>query len=70
MTDSSIVFPSEMTEGAAQTYPFDKVPAGRLGNFEEVTGTILSLVGRGGAFTNGQVVIVDGGRLSQMPATY
>lgn len=65
-----IVFPSEMTQGAPEAYPFDKVPAGRLGTYDEITGTILSLVGRSGAYTNGSVVIVDGGRLSQMPATY
>lgn len=59
-----------MTAGAPDEWPFDKIPAGRQGTFDEITGTILSLVGRSGAYTNGQVVVVDGGRLSQMPTTY
>jgi NAD(P)-dependent dehydrogenase (short-subunit alcohol dehydrogenase family) len=59
-----------MTVGAPDDWPFDKIPAGRQGTFDEITSVILSLVGRGGAYTNGQVVVVDGGRLSQMPTTY
>ncbi|KIW02985.1 hypothetical protein, variant [Verruconis gallopava] len=64
------IFPSEMTAGTAPEFPYDKVPAGRQGTYDEIAGTILGLVGRSGAYFNGQVTVVDGGRLSQMPATY
>jgi NAD(P)-dependent dehydrogenase (short-subunit alcohol dehydrogenase family) len=64
------VFPSEMTAGAPPTFPCDKIPAGRQGNFEEISGTILYLVGKAGGYVNGNVQVVDGGRLGQMPATY
>ena len=64
------VFPSEMTAGAPDQWPCDKIPAGRQGTFDEISGVILSLVSRSGAYTNGQVMVVDGGRLSVMPATY
>jgi NAD(P)-dependent dehydrogenase (short-subunit alcohol dehydrogenase family) len=59
-----------MTAGVPQSFPADKIPAGRQGTYEEIASTILGLVGRGGAYTNGQVTIVDGGRLSVMPAMY
>ncbi|KAF2436087.1 NAD(P)-binding protein [Tothia fuscella] len=64
------IFPSEMTTHAPPQFPFDKIPAGRQGTNEELAGTILYLVGKGGAYVNGNVSVVDGGRLSQMPATY
>jgi hypothetical protein len=64
------VFPSEMTAGSPAAFPYDKIPAGRQGTNDELTGIILSLVGKGGAYTNGQVSVIDGGRLGQMPATY
>lgn len=65
-----IVFPSEMTATAPSVFPYNKVPAGRQGNFEEMSGTILYLVGKAGGYLNGNVQVVDGGRLGQMPATY
>jgi THO complex subunit 3 len=68
--DGYIVFPSEMTTHVPPQFPFDKVPSGRQGTYDEIAGTILYLVGRGGAYVNGNVSVVDGGRLGQMPATY
>ncbi|KAE9972997.1 hypothetical protein EG328_004655 [Venturia inaequalis] len=64
------IFPSEMTAGAPSTFPCDKIPAGRQGNFEEMSGTILYMVGKAGGYLNGNVQVIDGGRLGQMPATY
>lgn len=63
-------FPSEMTEGAAVEFPVSKVPAGVPGQYDDIAGMILYLVGRGGAYVNGAVNVVDGGRLSVMPATF
>ena len=69
-TDGAIVFPSEMTAHVPPTFAYNKVPAGRQGTPNELAGTILSLIGINGAYLNGNVQIVDGGRLSVMPATY
>ncbi|KAI9685613.1 MAG: hypothetical protein M1822_004471 [Bathelium mastoideum] len=63
-------FPSEMTAGAATTFPIDQVPAGKSGEYEDMAAVILYLVGKSGAYVNGNVQIVDGGRLSVMPAMY
>jgi len=65
-----IVFPSEMTAGLPPTFSFNKIPAGRQGNYEEMSGAILYLVGKAGGYVNGNVQLIDGGRLGQMPATY
>ena len=62
--------PSDMTAGAETVYPVSKVPAGQPGQFEDMAGLILYLVGKAGAYVNGNVSICDGGRLSMMPATY
>jgi NAD(P)-dependent dehydrogenase (short-subunit alcohol dehydrogenase family) len=65
-----LVFHSPMTEGLKDVHSYDQIPLHRPGNFNEVAATILSIVGKGGAYLNGHVQIVDGGRLSMMPATY
>ena len=59
-----------MTVGAPQVSPYNKIPAGRQGNYDEIAGTILYLVSKSGAYVNGNVQVVDGGRLSMMPGTY
>ena len=59
-----------MTTHAPPKFPYDKLPLGRQGTYEEMAGTILYLVGKGGAYVNGNVSVLDGGRLNQMPATY
>ncbi|KAF2225328.1 hypothetical protein BDZ85DRAFT_91795 [Elsinoe ampelina] len=63
-------FPSEMTAGGAVEFPVDKVPAGVPGAFEDMAGTVLYTVGKAGSYLNGNVQVLDGGRLSVMPATY
>ena len=35
-----------------------------------IAGVTLYLVGRGGAYVNGNVVVTDGGRLGVFPGTY
>jgi hypothetical protein len=65
-----IVFPSEMTGGLKQDHPVESIPAQRPGTFDEIASTFLYTIGTGGAYLNGNCQIIDGGRLSNMPATY
>jgi NAD(P)-dependent dehydrogenase (short-subunit alcohol dehydrogenase family) len=83
-TNSEKVFPSELSapllapfkiatdkdlteEGAfARSYQ----PAERAGGEEDMAGMILFLASRAGAFVNGSIMLIDGGKLSTMPATY
>lgn len=45
-------------------------PAERAGSVEDITGITLYMTGRAGAFLNGSVILLDGGKLASMPATY
>jgi NAD(P)-dependent dehydrogenase (short-subunit alcohol dehydrogenase family) len=51
--------------------PMDKskVPLGRLGDETDMAGQILYLASRAGAYLNGNVIVVDGGRLGTFPST-
>lgn len=54
-------------EGAlARTY----IPAERAGSDEDIAGVLLYLVSRAGSYMNGSVLLVDGGKVATMPATY
>lgn len=59
-----------MTAGSKGSYNYKEVPAGRKGSFQDIASVILYLVGKGGAYVNGNMENTDGGRLSVMPATY
>lgn len=59
-----------MTAGGPVEFPVNKVPAGTSGQYSDMAGLILFLVGKSGAYHNGSVQVIDGGRLSVMPATY
>ena len=59
-----------MTAGLPIEYSVDKIPAQRPGSFDEIAGTILYTIGKGGAYLNGNVQLIDGGRLSLFPASY
>jgi len=63
-------FPSDMTAGAATVFPVSQIPHGKPGEYGDMAGMILYLVGKSGAYVNGNVSVLDGGRLSVMPATY
>ena len=54
----------------AYTMGLDKSPSGRTGSEEDFAGTVLYMVSRAGAYLNGETLLTDGGRLSQMPGTY
>jgi len=45
-------------------------PAERTGSEEDFAGVVLFLASKAGAFINGETVLTDGGRISQLPATY
>ncbi|KAI9038068.1 uncharacterized protein KD926_011306 [Aspergillus affinis] len=50
-------------EGNLFSALFDKVPAKRAGNEDDMAGTILYLVSRAGSYVNGTSLCVDGGRI-------
>lgn len=45
-------------------------PAGRTGSEQDLAGTILFMASSAGAYLNGETLLTDGGRLSQLPAAY
>jgi NAD(P)-dependent dehydrogenase (short-subunit alcohol dehydrogenase family) len=51
--------------------PLDKsvVPLGRMGTESDMAGQILYLTSRAGAYLNGNIIVVDGGRLTTFPST-
>ncbi|KAF4773475.1 short-chain dehydrogenase [Colletotrichum scovillei] len=46
------------------------IPARRFGGDEEMTGAILYLTSRSGSYSNGSIMVMDGGRLSAMASSY
>ncbi|KAK3682487.1 hypothetical protein B0T22DRAFT_471253 [Podospora appendiculata] len=78
------LFPSEMSAPIVQAaggslnggaaggaIPVDKsiVPLGRMGDEADMAGQILYLASRAGAYCNGNIIVVDGGRLGNFPST-
>lgn len=63
-------FPSDMTAGDTGSFPVNQIPASRSGSYEDMASMILFLVGKSGSYHNGNVQVIDGGRLSMMPSTY
>lgn len=73
---------SEMTEGSYKaqgkidthniegTWEKDIIPATRSGDEEDMAGVVLWLCSRAGGYTNGCVVVTDGGRMSVVPGSY
>ena len=66
-------FPTNMTrfalgDEAGAARGAKAVPMGRLGRAEDIAGALLFLTGRGGAYTTGAIVPVDGGVAVAAPA--
>lgn len=49
--------------------PSGIIPAGRTGQASDVAGVFLFLVGKSGAYVNGNVTVIDGGMESMELAT-
>ncbi|GJE97661.1 NAD(P)-binding protein [Phanerochaete sordida] len=65
------IFPSEMSDGLVSEEAMKAaVPLGRQGDINDMGGLILYLASRAGAYINGSVQLIDGGRLSLFPSTY
>lgn len=50
--------------------PVDVVPEERMGGLEDMAATALFVMGSGGAYLSGSVVMSDGGRIGGMPSSY
>lgn len=55
--------------GEPGAVPETMVPMKRMGDEKDMGGTMLYLASRAGAYCNGTVIILDGGRLNNFPAT-
>lgn len=78
------MFPSDMSEQALTPFKISKdkdvseegafarsfLPAERAGSKEDIAGVLLYLSSRAGAYVNGSVMLVDGGKIATVPATY
>lgn len=51
-------------------WPRDFIPAERAGDVKDMAGAVLFLTSRAGGYINGNVLVMDGGRLSIIPSTY
>lgn len=56
-------------ESGDTVVPKEMVPLQRMGDDQDMGGAILYLASRAGAYCNGNVLIVDGGRLGNFPST-
>lgn len=57
-------------EEPTQVFPTSVIPEQRMGDEQDLSGAILFLASRAGAYCNGNVLVTDGGRLSVTPASY
>jgi NAD(P)-dependent dehydrogenase (short-subunit alcohol dehydrogenase family) len=66
------VFPSELAAFLIGdgTFPKSKIPLERSGIEEDMAGAILFLTSKAGAYCNGNILVIDGGRLCNFPSTY
>lgn len=46
------------------------IPVGRSGTVEDMAGTALYLASKAGGYCNDMALVIDGGRLSTILATY
>ncbi|CRK12820.1 Short-chain dehydrogenase/reductase VdtF like protein [Verticillium longisporum] len=71
------LFPSEMAAPIVKLYtsegqeiPKAMIPMQRMGDEQDMAGVLLFLASRAGAYCNGAVIKVDGGRLENFPSTW
>jgi len=58
----------DLSEEGAYDYSF--IPATRLGRTDDIVGTMLYMSSRAGAYLNGVINVIDGGRIGLMNGTY
>ena len=58
------------TSPDGNTISKDMVPMRRMGDSDDMGGTLLYLASKAGAYCNGAHIIVDGGRLGTFPSTF
>ncbi|KAK3073450.1 hypothetical protein LTR53_004982 [Teratosphaeriaceae sp. CCFEE 6253] len=46
------------------------IPAGRMGSMDDIVGTVLYMASAAAAYMNGNITVLDGGRIAQLPGTY
>jgi NAD(P)-dependent dehydrogenase (short-subunit alcohol dehydrogenase family) len=58
-------------DGNGGLIPVDKsvVPLGRMGDEQDMAGQILYLASKAGSYCNGNIILIDGGRLGTFPGT-
>lgn len=66
---SALVVESGWDESKPIPFPRDGVPLGRMGDRQDMGGAILYLASRAGAYCNGNIMVIDGGRLTTQPST-
>lgn len=77
------LFPSELAAGLISqggsgdkdptevgAFEKDFIPAQRLGKTDDIVGTMLYMASAAGAYLNGNIQVLDGGRVSQLNGTY
>lgn len=66
------LFPSELAAPVIGdgVFPKEMIPMQRMGTEEDMAGCILWLASKAGAYISGNVVVIDGGRISVLPSTY
>ncbi|KAM0322294.1 hypothetical protein ACHAQA_009583 [Verticillium albo-atrum] len=71
------LFPSEMAApivklytGEGKSIPKEMVPMQRMGDDQDMAGVVLFLASRAGAYSNGALIKLDGGRLENFPSTW
>ena len=67
-----LVFPSEMVDlkKFGGTIDSAEIPAMRTGDEMDMAGAILFQASRAGAYCNGNILVLDGGRLGITPSSY
>ncbi|CAG8958989.1 hypothetical protein HYFRA_00012148 [Hymenoscyphus fraxineus] len=66
------LFPSDLAAGIIGDGVFtrDQIPLERVGDEEDMAGVILFMASRAGAYCSGNVMTIDGGRMSVLPCSY
>lgn len=78
LSEFVLVFPSDLSVGMrGDRNPEEEgpdhhlfIPSQKFGGPEEMAGSLLYLASRAGSFTNGNVILFDGGRGAVIPASY